>query len=139
MGQIIDFKRKGNMVRFYIGKNGKQWGDDWNDAPYDCNAGQVYNEYVDHYIDVYAPFDALVLEPCDGYFNCPYTKEDMIQRKVPCIIVVSADVVDGSWHDDFQYWVGADGAVKVYFGDDEEDVLKLAHLYPMTIGGRLND
>lgn len=41
MGQIIDFKRKGNMVRFYIGKNGEQWGDDWNDAPYDCNADRA--------------------------------------------------------------------------------------------------
>lgn len=130
---IIDFKRKGNIVRFYIGKNGEQWGDDWNDAPYDCNAGQVYDEFVDHYIDVYAPFDALVLEPCDGYLNCPYTKEDMMQRKVPCIIVVPADVVDGSWRDDFKYWVGADGVGKVYFGDDEEDVLKFVHLYLMAI------
>lgn len=130
---IIDFKRKGNIVRFYIGTNGEQWGDDWNDAPYDCNAGQVYDEFVDHYIDVYAPFDALVLEPCDGYCNCPYTKEDMIQRKVPCIIVVPANMADGSWHDDFQYWVSADGVGKVYFGDDEESVLKFAHLYPMAI------
>lgn len=40
--QIIDMEKKGNVVRFYLGENGKQWGDDWNDAPYDCNAGTVY-------------------------------------------------------------------------------------------------
>lgn len=25
----------------------KQWGDDWNDAPYDCNAGEPYDDYYD--------------------------------------------------------------------------------------------
>lgn len=24
--EIIDFEKKGNLVRFYLGKNGKQWG-----------------------------------------------------------------------------------------------------------------
>ena len=137
MGQIIDCERKGNMIRFYIGKvkNGEQWGDDWDDRPYDCNAEQVYDEYVDHYVDMYTSFDNLVLEPCDGYYNCPYSKEDMIKRKVPCIIVVPAKIAEGTWNDDdFKYWVGADGVGKVYFGDDEESVLKFAHLYPMAIG-----
>lgn len=23
----------------------KQWGDDWNDKPYDCNAGEPYNSW----------------------------------------------------------------------------------------------
>lgn len=23
------------------------WGDDWNDHPYECNAGDIYDEYVD--------------------------------------------------------------------------------------------
>lgn len=137
MNQIIDFERKGNIVRFYIGKvkNGEQWGDDWDDAPYDCNAERVYEEYVDHYIDMYTSFDNLVLEPCSGCWNCGYSKEDMINKEVPCIIVVPASMADGSWHDDFKYWVGADGVGKVYFGDDEGDLLKSAHLYPMEIGG----
>lgn len=31
--QIIDFDRKGNVVRFYIGKNAREaTGDDWDDA-----------------------------------------------------------------------------------------------------------
>ena len=28
---------------------------------------------------------------------------------------------------------------KIFFGDDEWDLLKCAHLYPMQIGGHLND
>jgi len=31
--QVIDFDRKGNVVRFFSEKNGKQWGDVRNDAP----------------------------------------------------------------------------------------------------------
>jgi len=37
--QVIDFDRKGNVVRFFLGKNGKQWGDVWNDAP------ELYERY----------------------------------------------------------------------------------------------
>ena len=136
MNQIIDCERKGNMIRFYIGKvkNGGQWGDDWDDIPYDCNAEQVDDEYVDHYVDMYTSFDNLVLEPCDGYYNCPYSKEDMIKRIVPCIIVVPASIAKDSWYDaDFKYWVGADGVTKIYFGGDEGNLLKSAHLYPMEI------
>lgn len=37
--QVIDFDRKGNVIRFFLGKNGKQWGDVWNDAP------ELYGRY----------------------------------------------------------------------------------------------
>lgn len=42
--KIIDFERKGNLVRFYLGDDDlHDWsGDDWNDTPYEYNAGQVY-------------------------------------------------------------------------------------------------
>ena len=30
--EIIDFEQKGNCVRFYLGKNGDQFGDDWDSA-----------------------------------------------------------------------------------------------------------
>ena len=46
--KIIDFDKKGNVVRFYLGEDvcNDYWGDDWNDAPYEHNAGTVYNRYV---------------------------------------------------------------------------------------------
>lgn len=118
--EIIDFDRKGNVVRFYLGENGKQWGDDWDDAPYDCNAGDVYLDFVSGVKDVSFPFDDLVLEPCSGKSDCGYTKQDMIKRYVPCIIVVPKELWETvSWkEDDFSFWVGNDKVKKYYFGDE---------------------
>jgi len=59
----------------------KQWGDDWDDAPYEHNAGEPY-EYGDHQkkeglepwtitkvaIDVWD-----MKQPCDDYDNSPYS------------------------------------------------------------------
>lgn len=124
--EIIDFKQKGNIVRFFLGENGEQWGDDWNDRPYDCNAGEVYDRYVKGYKDLSFPFDELVLQPCDGVLNCEYAKEDMVKRRVPCIIVVPKELAeDYYWSEDFEYFIGYDGVTRYYFGDDigEPDVL----------------
>lgn len=123
--KIIDYVKKGNVVRFLLGADDcyDYWGDDWNDAPYDCNAGGVYDEYVSGLADVYFPFDDLVLEPCDGAFNCWYTKDDMKKRKVPCIIVVPKEVYEDTWDTGFSRFVGADGVQKFYFGDHMEPTI----------------
>lgn len=120
--QIIDMERKGNLVRFYLGENGKQWGDDWDDSPYDCNAGTVYEEYVKEVKDVGFPFDSIVLEPCDGKLNCEYCKKDMIKRRIPCLIVVPPEAAEEfAWKDnDFYFWVGNENVKKFYFGDEME-------------------
>ena len=120
--QIIDMERKGNLVRFFLGENGKQWGDDWDDSPYDCNAGTVYDEYVKAVKDVGFPFDSIVLEPCDGKLNCEYCKKDMIRRRIPCLIVVPPEAAEEfSWKDnDFYFWVGNESVKKFYFGDEME-------------------
>lgn len=117
--KIIDFEKKGNVVRFYLGADdcSDYWGDDWDDAPYDCNAGRVSPDYIAGMRDISFQFDRLVLEPCDGCFCCEFSKEDMKLRKVPCIIVVPQDLAAMSWNTDFSYWVGADGVMKFYFGD----------------------
>ena len=84
--KIIDFKKKGNVVRFYLGEETPDWGwtrsdytrngttpdwlkpsdryygDDWDDRPYEHNAGQVYEEFIKGYKDVAFDFDDLVLE-----------------------------------------------------------------------------
>lgn len=118
--QIIDMEKKGNVVRFYLGENGKQWGDDWDDAPYEHNAGTVYEEYVKGIKDLFFPFDDLVLEPCDRVCNSEWSKNDTINRKVPCLIVVPKDLYknDFFYYDDFKHWVGMDGIQKFYFGDE---------------------
>ena len=117
--KIIDFARKGNVVRFFLGADDlKDWhGDDWNDTPYEHNAGEVYDEFVSGHIDIAFAFDKLVLEPCDGVYNSDYCKDDMKARKVPCLIVVPAELAADSWYDDFAHWVGAAVVLKFYFGD----------------------
>lgn len=119
--KIIDFERKGNLVRFYLGENdcADYWGDDWDDAPYDCNAGTVYDQYVKGAIDIVFPFNALVLEP-DSYYNTTvyYSKEDMKNRIIPCVIVVPEKLAADTWKYRYSDWIGCDGITKFYFGDN---------------------
>lgn len=120
--KIIDFCKKGNVVRFFLGADDltEWWGDDWNDRPYEYNAEEVYEEYVSGHLDMCFPFDDLVLEPCDGAYNSEYSKDDMRARRVPCLIVVPAELTKTSWRTDFAYWAAADGVKKFYFGDRME-------------------
>ena len=108
--QIIDFEKKGNVVRFYLGDATKPyWGDDWGEKPYDANAGRVYDKFIKGHRDIAFPFDDLVLEPCDrSFFSGNVSKEDMVKRKVPCLIVVTKDAPRG------------DKMQRYYFGDELE-------------------
>ena len=110
MREIIDWETKGNVVRFYLGKNGKQWGDDWNDAPYEHNAGEVYDEFVKGYKDIVIPFEKNILEPCAGHNNSHWTKQDMIERKVPCLVVTKETY-------NFEKALASEKTIKYYFGD----------------------
>lgn len=121
--KIIDFERKGNIVRFLLGRDDlEEWhGDDWDDYPYEHNAGPVYDEFVSGHRDVVFPFDMAVLEPRDGEYNSQYSKDDMKARRVPCIITVPPEMQGNSWGEEsFAYWLGADGVRKYYFGDRME-------------------
>ena len=127
--KIIDFAKKGNVVRFYVGADDLKewWGDDWNDRPYECNAGEVYEQFVSGHKDVSFPFDWVVLEPCDGAFNSEWCKDDMRKRRIPCIIAVPPEMLGGSWDDEsFSHWVGSDKVKKWYFGDRMEGVTDAA-------------
>ena len=121
--KIIDFHRVGNLVRFYLGKDELEdwYGDDWNDTPYEHNAGEVYERFVSGYRDIVFPFNCIVAEPsCDwrNSGNSDWCKDDMRDRKVPCIVVVSKDDYWSS--DEFSKYVTDDKAVKFYFGDKME-------------------
>ena len=157
--EIIDFEKKGNVVRFYLGSNVPNWGytradykdyrgqtpdwlkpsdkyygDDWNDRPYEHNAGKVYDEFVKAYIDVSFDFNSKVLEPRDGEFNSPYCKDDFVARKVPCLAVYENPSGD-DYDNDFRTIVARKDTKKIYFGDslsvfdDFEDVIKGEVIY----------
>ena len=147
--KIIDFKRKGNVIRFFLGEKTKDWGwtrpdykdytgktpdwlkpsdiyygDDWNDRPYEHNAGKVYEQFVKGHIDVNCKYDDLVLEPCSGELNSIYSKDDMRDRKVPCIIIVPKEVIDEEeeycYENGFEYWNNSNDSriIKYFFGDE---------------------
>lgn len=125
--KIIDFEKKGNLVRFWLGDDDcvNYYGDDWDDAPYEHNAGTVYDEFVKGYVDVVFPFDSLVMEPRDDWKyqnNTPYCKDDMKDRVCPCIVVVDKAVQEKSWEDSYQYWAAsqAKGTHRFFFGDKME-------------------
>lgn len=120
--KIIDFERKGNVVRYYGGKDdcADYWGDGWDDCSYENNAGAVYDRFVSGYIDVAYPFDHLVLEPADTYYGeSGRSKQDMIDCKVPCILVVPYSYKECSPHwASFCEYASSDFAHRIYFGDD---------------------
>ena len=46
--KLIDFERKGNLVRLYLGDDANFTGDDWDDYPYEHNASLVYDLSLIH-------------------------------------------------------------------------------------------
>ena len=118
---IIDCKKKGNVVRFYLGNDPEYCGNGWGKYPYEDNAEPVRNEYILGYKDISFPFDFSVLEPSDRYrYKCEshYCRNDFKKGLVPCIIV--ADPVkcgDPYENGDFDRILGYKNVEKYYFGD----------------------
>ena len=81
---------KDNLKLCYI-KNGKaffttqeldkQWGDDWDDAPYEHNAGEPYTGKDWEILKVY--FEGDFYEPCEKWSNSPYSVEEINKGIVP--------------------------------------------------------
>lgn len=118
MSKIIDFKKHGNAVKFYLGEDDLDdyYGDDWDDRPYEHNAGTVYDEFVIGTRVIYFDYDDLVLEPCDGCYNSAWSKDDMKNDMVPCIIVVhKSEYIDKN----FSRWSSSNSPNidKFYFND----------------------
>lgn len=106
--KIIDFVRYGNGFGLYLGADDCEdyWGDDWDDAPYEHNAGEVYQRYRQGYVEFTFPLKYDVCEACNGYFNSPFSKEDMKNRKVPCLTI------------------STEPEIKIYFGDNIDEISK---------------
>ena len=120
--KIIDWKTKGNAVRFYLGNDElKEWyGDDWDNRPYEHNAGKVYSRFVAKTEDINFDFDDLIIEPHEGYVNSYLSKNDFRYRKIPCLIIVKSKDMpeDRSKYFIFEDWLNYEKSIKVYFGDD---------------------
>ena len=74
----------GQWAYFTTRKLSEQWGDDWNDAPYEHNAGTPY-EYHDHdkkegrepWTISKVAYDGDFETPCEGHNNSPWSVEQI--------------------------------------------------------------
>lgn len=127
--KIIDLDIKGNTVRYYLAKDPKKikesWGDDWDDTPYEHNAGEVYRAYVEKIVDVFYPYDMMVTEPSDDWhyeYNSPFCKEDFKKRKAPRICIYYPENPWGS--ETYSEMMGNENINRTYYGDSIDKALK---------------
>ena len=117
--KIIDWRRNGNVVRLFLGRDNldRWYGDDWNDRPYEHNAGSVYKEFVSGYFDLTFGFDEILVEPEHGHSNSPYCKDDFRTRAAPILVVLPKN----EWTDDFEHALAHPKARRIYMGDKVPD------------------
>lgn len=123
--EIIDYECKGNAIRFYLGKNGTQWGDDWSD-PFD-NASIAYQKHWAATIDLYVESDYTVLTPTDISYNyySGYSKEKMMHRCFPCVVLIPDSATDDYYEFTFDKCQGHADATKFYCGQDLQDICNM--------------
>jgi hypothetical protein len=67
----------GSFAYFTTQELAEQWGDDWNDAPYEHNAGRPYEwtqgDECEPWEIVKVAFDGDLETPSEGYGNSPYS------------------------------------------------------------------
>lgn len=91
--EIIDINQKGNLLTLKLGRNGNQWGDDWNDAPYNSNAGDVYDEYVRQTVDVVynSAYTVVAYHEFNNFTNVSLSMLDFVNRQQPLFYIVKSD------------------------------------------------
>jgi len=94
--KVIDWQVVGNVVELIFGPEHLEewWGDDWDDAPYEHNAGEVYDEFVVGRVEIAFPWSYDIREPCDGYSNSPYSKEQLRDEDIPIVIIYPCSLTE---------------------------------------------
>ena len=123
---LIDFEKKGNVIRLYFGEDEDYWGDDWNDKPYEHNAGTVSPRFVESVTEYAFPTTFSVIEPADDWhyeYKSPFSKEDMKNGKCPCIIVLNQDN-DNYMDPCYSEYMGSRSinVLRIYFNTEKEDL-----------------
>lgn len=81
----------------------KQWGDDWNDAPYEHNAGRPYTWREGHDTEprwdiTQIAFEADLKQPCHEYhYNSPFSVQQINRLAVPWLKTCSDYPASGIW------------------------------------------
>lgn len=95
----------------------KQWGDDWNDKPYECNAGEPYDHWLEeiphkppiyekqyksheikHKILFFEVLDWIDQRPCD---MGRYSVEDINKQAVAWIHTDKFNILAGTTYENF--------------------------------------
>lgn len=98
----------------------KQWGDDWNDKPYEHNAGYPYehwSELIEDNEDIFKrkfkhhPIKLKTLyfetndwseaRPCDNYTNSPYSVEDINKQAIAWLHTDKFNILAGTTYENF--------------------------------------
>lgn len=135
--KVLDFELDGSrFVRLYLGAPDctDYWGDDWDDTPYEHNAGTVYPQYVTHVMDIALPCETVVIEPCAGHWNSPYCKGDMKARRIPCLVFTTDKDKWGGDFETFEAALASPNAMLVHMGDNAGEVF--GKLQPHVMGIR---
>jgi hypothetical protein len=109
-----------NGCAYFTDNFENQWGDDWNDAPYEHNAGLPYtgdNLKADGDI-VRVPFAGMT-EPCKDHLNSPLSVQDINSGSAPWLR--SMPRLDGE-------------EVEIYAGETLDEVIGKMALANAAIG-----
>ena len=128
----------GNRAFFTTQPLADQWGDDWDDAPYEHNAGDPYTPLVYHYADgtqkkadrdwnadgtpkwtiLTVEFTGSVRRPCDGMLNSPYSVQQINAGAVPWLCMPFAGLYAGASFAEFREFIRlAGGIVEAAWGN----------------------
>ena len=70
----------------YFTNNPNQWGDDWNDKPYECNAGYPYEEEGFEVVSLSFYSNYNYTEPKDYFHNNKFSAEEINCKFIPWLI-----------------------------------------------------
>jgi hypothetical protein len=124
--KILDVDIRCNTVKFYLGEDslGNWCGDDWDDAPFEHNAGAIYREYVEAEAVFAFDWDDIVFGAEAGFNNSPWSKNDLKARKVYALCVLKAE--DRSDDELWRAWdIAADDRAHRFFLGDTWDESKI--------------
>ena len=128
--KVIDFEKKGNLFRLFLGADDcdDYWGDDWDDAPYEHNAGTVYDEYVQGIVYAVMAWAGGVSEPSDDWHyngNSPFSKENFRYGNAPCLLLIPPKEMEYWWgEEEYTKFVGNKNVVKVYYNQPWDDAFR---------------
>jgi hypothetical protein len=118
--KILDVDCKGNLVRFHLGESDlKNWyGDDWNDTPFEHNAGPVYDQFVEKYLCVCFQWDYAIFTPDYGHLNSHYCRNVFKTGRIPILVAIKDEEGSSNYVSTFEQAIVHPNAELFYMGQE---------------------